>query len=122
MNNTAGQTPVRREPLESDWKKFSRMVPYLRERYLTEQNASIIRLLSDKSKDETDRFWSAEKKIRDVAWILRKCLDGHSRSRMYLFMRTMLNVGMLKREDLVDFSADIRWLLLDEREVDKENN
>jgi hypothetical protein len=94
--------------MESDWRKFSEMAPKLRERYLAEQNARIVRLLTDRKKNETERFWDAMEVMEREAKILRKCLDGHSRSKMWLFMLSMIQVGMLKKEDMAVFSEELR--------------
>jgi hypothetical protein len=94
--------------MESDWRKFSEMVPKLRERYLVEQNARMVALLTDPKKNETERFWDAMEVMEKEAKILQKCLDGHSRSKMWLFMLTMIHVGMLKKEDVAVFSEELR--------------
>ena len=44
------------KPLESDWKKFSALIPVLRERYLAARNAEIVGLLTAPNKEETERF------------------------------------------------------------------
>jgi len=41
------------------------------------------------------------------------CLDGHSRSKMWLFMISMRRAGMLKREDRRDFSEEIQKQVFD---------
>jgi hypothetical protein len=94
--------------MESDWRKFSEMVPKLRERYLAEQNARIVALLTDPKENETERFWDALEVMEREAKILQKCLDGHSRSKMQLFMLSMIGAGMLKKEDLAVFSEELR--------------
>jgi hypothetical protein len=94
--------------MESDWRKFSEMVPKLRERYLAEQNARIVALLTDPKKNESERFWNAMEVMEREAKILRKCLDGHSRSKMWLFMLSMIQTGMLKKEDMAVFSEELR--------------
>jgi hypothetical protein len=99
--------------LESDWKKFSAMVPMLRERYLAEQNARIASILSDPKKNETERFWDAMDAMQKEAKTLRRCLDGHSRSDAVLHMICMRSVGMLKKEDLTGFSEELRKLVFD---------
>ena len=99
-------------PTESDWKKFRDMVPILRERYLAARNGRIAALLTDPKKNETERFWDAMEKMEKEARVLRKCLDGHSRSKMWLFMLTMIRAGMLKKEDLEDFGEELRNELL----------
>jgi len=99
--------------IESDWKKFSAMVPMLRERYLATQNARIARLLADPKKNETERFWDALDEMKKEAQTLKTCLDGHSRSEMLFFLVLMRKVGMVKKEDLADFSEDLQKQLFD---------
>ena len=94
--------------MESDWRIFREMVPKLRERYLAERNAHIIALLSDPGKNETERFWDAMEVMEREAKVLQQCLDGHSRSKMWHFMLSMIHVGMLKKEDMTVFSEGLR--------------
>lgn len=101
--------------MESDWKKFREMVPRLRERFLAESNARLAKLLGDPKKTETERFWDAEDEARKIAQTLRDCLDGHSRSKMTHHMHLMRSAGMLKREDLADFSEELQRQIFDER-------
>lgn len=99
--------------MESDWRKFRDMIPMLRERYLAEQNARIARLLTDPQKSETERFWDAIEEMESEAKTLRRCLDGHSRSKMWLFLISMIHDGMLKKDDLAQFSAELQSQLAD---------
>lgn len=101
--------------MESDWKKFCERVPRLRERYLAGQNARIARLLTDLKKNETERFWAAEEAMGKVARTLHECLDGHTRSKMWYFMYLMRGAGMLRKEDLADFSRELQEQVFDER-------
>jgi hypothetical protein len=94
--------------MESDWKKFSAMIPMLRERYLATQNAKAASLLTDPRRNETKRFWDAMELMEKEAKVLRRCLDGHSRSKMEFFMMDMIGHGMLKEEDLAGFSEELR--------------
>ena len=94
--------------MESDWKKFCAIVPELRERYVAEQNAAVLRLLTDPTQTDTARFWAALKLMTKEAKTLRQCLDGHSRSKMWLYMLSMRAAGMLKQEDLAGFSEELR--------------
>ena len=97
--------------VESDWKKFSAMVPMLRERYLAEQNARMARLLTDQKKNETERFWDAWDAMQKEAKTLRWCLDNHSRSNATLHMISMRSVGMLQKQDLTGFSEELQELV-----------
>ncbi len=94
--------------MESDWKQFRAIVPVLRERYLAERSAGFLRKLTDPKKTETERFWEALQEMEAEAKVLRHCLDGHSRSKMWLFMLSMARSGMLKKDDLVGFSEELR--------------
>ena len=93
---------------ESDWKVFRQIVPELRERYLCEKNEELKRILEEVGKTPTERFWDAAEKCDETAKTLRRCLDGHCRSRMQGYMAQMLQDGILRREDLEKFSADLR--------------
>ena len=101
--------------LESDWKKIGKMLPFLRERYLVNQNARLVRMLTEQGKTDADRFWDTLKEMKQQSKILVQCFDGYSRSNMEDHMRQMLHVGMLKQEDLAAFSEGLqknlkRWL------------
>ena len=100
--------------MESDWKKYSAMVSIWRERYLAERNGQIARILTDPKKTETERFWDALDAMEKETKTLRKCLDDHSRSKMWLHMITMRAVGMLRKEDLADFSEELQKQVFDE--------
>jgi NADH:ubiquinone oxidoreductase subunit D len=94
--------------MESDWREFRDMVPKLRERYLADRNARVAAILTNSEKNETDRFWLAMEEMEREARVLRQCLDGHSRSKMWLYMLTMIRAGMLRREDLKVYSEELQ--------------
>jgi hypothetical protein len=100
--------------VESDWKKFSAMLPIWRERYLAECNARIARVLTNSKKAETERFWDAEAQIQKEAKALRRCLDDISRSKMWLRLMEMRAAGMIRREDLAEFSEELRKQVFDD--------
>lgn len=95
-------------PKESDWKRFRAMVPGLRERYLVKCNADLVDLLQNGSSTATGRFWEVEKRVGKEAGILRSCLDGHSRSKMFHSMLLMYRHRMLTDGDLDHFSEELR--------------
>ena len=95
-------------PKESDWKKFRGMVVDLRERYLREKNRELAAMLSDPGKTATEQFWETMEKMEKEQWILEECLDGHSRSKLFLSMGLMCRYGMLRREDLENFSPELQ--------------
>ena len=65
-------------------------------------------MLGDTTKTETQRFWDAMEAMEKEARVLRECLDGHSRSKMWLYMLTMIRAGMLTREDISIFSENLQ--------------
>ena len=94
--------------MESDWRKFRDMVPKVRERYLLERNVRIARMLTNPEKSETERFWDAMEEMEREATVLQQCLDGHSRSKMWLYILTMIRAGMLRKEDIEVFSEELQ--------------
>jgi hypothetical protein len=100
------------KPLESDWKTFRKRVPEWRERYLARQNQQIAALFTDEKKTPTEQFWEAEKKIKAVARILVDCLDGHSRSKMEMYLCLMYRHKMIGADDLEEFSGEMKVRIL----------
>lgn len=94
--------------MESDWKRFSKIIPELRERYLAERNARFVAMLTDPSKTDTARFWDALEAMKKEAKVLQQCLDGHSRSKMLTHMMLMARAGMLRAADLAQFSEELQ--------------
>jgi hypothetical protein len=100
------------KPLESDWKTFRKRVQEWRERYLAGQNQQIAALFADGEKTPTEQFWEAEKKIQTVARILVDCLDGHSRSKMEMYLSLMYRHKIIGADDLEEFSGEIKERIL----------
>ena len=97
-----------KKPRESDWKVFRDMLPELREKYLKKKNKEIERILNDRERNETERFWDAEERIKKEVEILRECLDDYSRSKMGMKVMLMCRYGMLEKNDLEKFSEDFQ--------------
>jgi hypothetical protein len=98
---------------EPDWKKFRALVPVWRERYIADRNARIKAMLEDRVKTETERFWEVHQVMEKEARILETCLDGHSRSKMWFHLMLMRKAGMIKRDDVADFSQELQKLIFD---------
>ncbi len=103
--------------MERDWKALKKIVPNLRERYLKEKNIEIKKILEDKNKNDTERFWNAKKIIDKESKILVNCLDGHSRSKMIFHMTLMYRYGMLRDEDLDEFSDELKSYMNNIKEI-----
>ena len=84
------------------------MLDMLRERYLAEHNAQLASMLTDPKKNETDRFWDTMEEMEKQAKVLKDCLDGYSRSKMWLHVMMMVRCGMMRQEDLEGFSEELR--------------
>lgn len=98
--------------LESDWKTFRKRVPEWRERYLKTKNQQIVAILTDRDKTPTEQFWDTKKKMDEEARTLVDCLDGHSRSKMLYYHFLMYGRGLIRKEDLQEFSAGLRERIL----------
>lgn len=114
MDNIHIYRPYRKglEMLEKDWKIFRKRVPQWRERYLQDKNKEIVDLLTDKTKIPSEQFWDAKHKINQEAKILVRCLDGHSRSKMDMFLILMYNHDLINKDDLKEFSDELREKIL----------
>ncbi len=93
---------------EADWKRFKCLVPKVRERYLEQQNALLLQVLSAANRTQTERFWDTFEQMKDLSKVLRDCLDDHRRSKMVMDMLLMLHVGMLVQDDLAEFSDELQ--------------
>ena len=100
------------KPKESDWKAFRKLVPEMRERYLQARIEDFSSVLHNEGLNATEKFWELEERSSDISKILRKCLDGHSRSKMDLFIGLMLRHGLMTQDDLSVFSSELREQML----------
>ena len=98
--------------LESDWKTFKKQVPQWRERYLNRKNREIVAILKDNERTPTDQFWDTKEMIAGEAKVLMDCLDGHSRSKMVMFLLLMLRHGIIEELDLSPFSEEVKGHIL----------
>lgn len=105
-------------PKESDWKHYSGMIKFLKERYLQEKNQALSEILTDPERSPTDQFWDTFEEMKKKKKVLRDCLDSHSRSNMYFSMCLMLRHGMLKESDLQGFSEELQEQLTNHLKMD----
>ncbi len=93
---------------ESDWKLFRSKLDVLREKFLTNKNIELAKYLTDPSKTATEQFWNTFEQMKDIETILKQCLEGYSRSDMFLHILAMYKHGMMADEDLYQFSDEIQ--------------
>jgi len=94
--------------LESDWKKYNKLIPLWRDSYLQRKNQMIIDFLSDPTKTPTEKFWETKDKIYEQAQIMRACLGYNSRSKMWTSILSLYQYGFIVKEDLEEFSEELR--------------
>ena len=99
---------MRDKPKETDWRRFRDLAPELRERYLQARNEELVSVLGDSGLSQTEGFWKIEKRTREIAKVLHECLDGHSRSKMELFIMVMITHRMMTEDDLSGFSDEVQ--------------
>jgi len=68
------------KPIESDWKLYSKLIPFWRDRYLQVRNRELTAILSDDGKTPTEQFWQTKERMDEEAQVLDQCLGSHSRS------------------------------------------
>ena len=95
------------EPSKSDWKKYSALVPDVRERYLQKHNAELANMLLPSSQTPTEQFGATFERFKEISKILTTCLDHHSRSRMLSNIYSMYHCGMISDQDLEPFSEEL---------------
>lgn len=94
--------------MESDWRYFRDLVPRVRERYIAERLEQVRAVMTRPNKTPTACFWEVLEAMEHHATVLRRCLDGHSRSKMRAFLGEMMRSGMLQRDDLHGFSPELQ--------------
>lgn len=102
---------MNRQPKESDWKLYSKMVTAWRERYLEGRNSAFAADLEDSDKTPTECFWDTLKELKKESKVLTACFDPHSRSAMTQNMLLMYKHGIIMRDDLKPFSSELIELL-----------
>jgi hypothetical protein len=107
------------KPLESDWKTYNKLVPLVRDRFLLGKNAELIAILSQESKTPTETFWEAKSLMDEQAEILSQCLGHHSRSHMWLSVLLLRRYGLIRDQDLEQFSESFRQEVIKGSDVAK---
>lgn len=96
------------KPKESDWKLFRSMLEELRDNYLAKKNIEITNMLSDPDKTATEQFWDSLELMQQEKKILMECLDGFSRSSMWMKILGMYQCGMMTDKELNRFSDELQ--------------
>ena len=95
-------------PKESDWKLYSKLVPFWRDRYLQVKNRELSASLSHEGIPPAEQFWEAKGRMDSVAGVLNEGLGHQSRSNMSLSLLLMHRHGLITDEDVSQFSEVLR--------------
>lgn len=93
------------EVSDYDWKLYRILLPKWQERYMAKLNKEYIALLSENNNPSTN-FWKLEKRIRYDIKSLGVAIDVR-RSDFFVDILSLMNAGVISREDLVDFNKDV---------------
>ena len=91
---------------ESDWKTFRAKLQEWHEAYLERMNREYAEILSEPGK-ASDKFRALEKRINRDKYTLSIDIRM-SHSNMYYHLTSLLERGVIKPEDLNDFSSELR--------------
>ncbi len=92
---------------EKDWKLFRKMLPDWQERYMERLNQSYAELLNS-DMQASKKFWTLERKIRQDKRCSGVIVSEMSRSRFLDIMFQLMNDGVIREQDLQDFSEELR--------------
>ena len=95
------------EVSKSDWKKYCERVPEWQERYMAKLLDRYTKLLKEKDKDPSERFWKLEERIKKdkASPGVRLRLD---KKEVVYDLMAMIRGKVITFEDLEDFSDDLK--------------
>ena len=92
---------------KKDWKLFCDKLPEWQERYMDRLANEYVKLLSDKDKKASERFWELDKLIRLDKKNPGVLLELRKSNTVIDIMRLLRN-DVITMEDLKDFSEELR--------------
>lgn len=97
------------EVSDYDWRLYRSLLPKWQERYMAKLNKEYIALLSENNNPSTN-FWKLKKRIRQDAKSPGVAIDIR-RSDFFVEILSLMNAGVINREDLADFSKEVtNWI------------
>ena len=97
------------EVSDYDWRLYKSLLPKWQERYMAKLNKEYIALLNENNNPSTN-FWKLEKRIHHDIKSPGVAIDV-SRSDLFVDILSLMNAGVINREDLADFSRDVTdWI------------
>lgn len=92
---------------KSDWKLFREKVPLWQENYMNKVNLKIEKIVTDSSKNSSDKFWAIEKLIYDEKKNPGVLIEM-KRSSMFTNTLMLIKTKAITFDDLADFSKDFQ--------------
>lgn len=97
------------EVSDYDWRLYKSLLPKWQERYMAKLNKEYIALLNENNNPSTN-FWKLEKRIHHDIKSPGMAIDVR-RSDLFVDILSLMNAGVINREDLADFSRDVTdWI------------
>ena len=97
------------EVSDYDWRLYRSLLPKWQERYMAKLNKEYIALLSENNNPSTN-FWKLKKRIRQDVKSPGVAIDIR-RSDFFVEILSLMNAGVINREDLADFSKEVtNWI------------
>ena len=97
------------EVSDYDWRLYKSLLPKWQERYMAKLNKEYIALLNENNNPSTN-FWKLEKRIHHDIESPGVAIDVR-RSDLFVDILSLMNAGVINREDLADFSRDVTdWI------------
>lgn len=97
------------EVSDYDWRLYRSLLPKWQERYMAKLNKEYIALLSENNNPSTN-FWKLKKRIRQDVKSPGVAIDIRC-SDFFVEILSLMNAGVINREDLADFSKEVtNWI------------
>lgn len=97
------------EVSDYDWRLYKSLFPKWQERYMAKLNKEYIALLNENNNPSTN-FWKLEKRIHHDIKSPGVAIDVRH-SDLFVDILSLMNAGVINREDLADFSRDVTdWI------------
>lgn len=92
---------------KSDWKLYREKIIGWQENYMARLNKEYIDLLSANDKNESDKFWELEKRIKNDRQHPGVIIEMRKSNALFDIAR-LIGLGVITYDDLVDFSNDLQ--------------
>lgn len=94
---------------KKDWTLFKNKIADWQERYINKLNKEYIELLNEDA-NPSDTFWRLDKKIKEDKKKMGVQLEM-SRANLIYNIISLINKGVINREDLEEFSDELKKII-----------